>query len=160
VIGADARLRAAGLRVTQPRLAVLAEVAEHPHADVEAIAAGARARRGSLSTQAVYDIVHALTGAKLLRRIQPIGSPARFELRVGDSHHHLVCRSCGAIADIALGAGHGPPPRPDAPGSAGYVIDETEVTYWGLCPACNRSPDFGDQLLHDRRSSTPSGDTP
>lgn len=128
-------LRTVGLRVTRPRLAVLAEVTEHPHADVEAIAAGARARLGSLSTQAVYDVLHALTGAGLLRRVEPAGSPARFEIQSGDNHHHLVCRVCGAIVDVDCATGQAPCLQ--ASDDAGYRIDEAEVTYWGLCPACH-----------------------
>ncbi len=98
---AEDDLRAAGLRVTRPRVAVLAEVSAHPHADVDTIATAARARLGSVSTQAIYDVVHALTDAGLLRRFQPAGSPARFELATGDNHHHLVCRSCQQIVDVA-----------------------------------------------------------
>jgi Fur family transcriptional regulator, stress-responsive regulator len=128
------RLRTAGLRVTRPRLAVLAEVAAHPHADVEAIGAGARARLGSLSTQAVYDVVHALTAAGLLRRIEPAGSPARFELDTGDNHHHLVCRLCGQIVDVDCAIGRAPCLQ--ASDEAGYLVDEAEVTYWGLCTSC------------------------
>jgi Fur family transcriptional regulator, stress-responsive regulator len=128
------RLRAVGLRVTRPRLAVLAEVAAHPHADVEAIGAGARARLGSLSTQAVYDVVHALTAAGLLRRIEPAGSPARFELDTGDNHHHLVCRLCRQIVDVECAIGRAPCLQ--ASDDAGYLVDEAEVTYWGLCGAC------------------------
>jgi Fur family transcriptional regulator, stress-responsive regulator len=128
------RLRAVGLRVTRPRLAVLAEVAAHPHADVEAIGAGARARLGSLSTQAVYDVVHALTAAGLLRRIEPAGSPARFELDTGDNHHHLVCRLCRQIVDVECAIGRAPCLQ--ASDDAGYLVDEAEVTYWGLCAAC------------------------
>jgi Fur family ferric uptake transcriptional regulator len=128
------RLRTAGLRVTRPRLAVLAEVAAHPHADVEAIGAGARARLGSLSTQAVYDVVHALTAAGLLRRIEPAGSPARFELDRGDNHHHLVCRRCRQIVDVDCAIGRAPCLR--ASDDAGYLVDEAEVTYWGLCTNC------------------------
>lgn len=131
------RLRAVGLRVTRPRLAVLAEVGEHPHADVETIAAGARARLGSLSTQAVYDVVYALTQAGLLRRIEPAGSPARFELETGDNHHHLVCRSCGQIADVECAVGEAPCLQ--ASDDGGYLVDEAEVTYWGLCTACQRA---------------------
>ena len=136
---ADDHLRAAGLRVTRPRLAVLAELAEHPHADVETIAAGARARLGSLSTQAVYDVVHALTDAGLLRRIEPAGSPARFEVQTGDNHHHLVCRACGAIVDVECATGQAP--CLEASNDAGYRVDEAEVIYWGLCPDC--------QTIHD-----------
>jgi Fur family transcriptional regulator, stress-responsive regulator len=128
------RLRAVGLRVTRPRLAVLAEVAAHPHADVEAIGAGARARLGSLSTQAVYDVVHALTAAGLLRRIEPAGSPARFELDTGDNHHHLVCRLCRQIVDVDCAIGRAPCLQ--ASDDAGYLVDEAEVTYWGLCTSC------------------------
>jgi Fur family transcriptional regulator, stress-responsive regulator len=128
------RLRAVGLRVTRPRLAVLAEVAAHPHADVEAIGAGARARLGSLSTQAVYDVVHALTAAGLLRRIEPAGSPARFELDTGDNHHHLVCRLCRQIVDVECAIGRAPCLQ--ASDDAGYLVDEAEVTYWGLCTSC------------------------
>jgi len=127
-------LRAAGLRVTRPRLAVLAEVAAHPHADVETIATGARARLGSLSTQAVYDVLHALTAADLLRQIEPAGSPARFELARGDNHHHLVCRACHDVVDVPCATGAAPCLQ--ASDDAGYLIDEAEVTYWGLCPAC------------------------
>lgn len=139
---ADDHLRAAGLRVTQPRLAVLAEVAEHPHAGVEAIAAGARARLGSLSTQAVYDVVHALTDAGLLRRIEPAGSPVRFEIQTGDNHHHLVCRACGAIVDVDCATGQAPclAARDDA----GYLVDEAEVTYWGLCLGCRATREAAD----------------
>jgi Fur family ferric uptake transcriptional regulator len=131
---ASDRLRAVGLRVTRPRLAVLAEVASRPHADVEAIGAGARARLGSLSTQAVYDVVHALTEAGLLRRIEPAGSPARFELDTGDNHHHLVCRHCGQIVDVDCAIGRAPCLQ--ASDDAGYLVDEAEVTYWGLCSDC------------------------
>jgi Fur family ferric uptake transcriptional regulator len=135
---ADDRLRAVGLRVTRPRLAVLAEVASHPHANVETIAIGARARLGSLSTQAVYDVVHALTGAGLLRRIEPAGSPARFEIATGDNHHHLVCRQCHEIVDVACATGEAP--CLEASDDAGYLVDEAEVTYWGLCTACQAAP--------------------
>jgi Fur family ferric uptake transcriptional regulator len=131
------QLRASGLRVTQPRLAVLAEVAAHPHADVETITRGARARLGSLSTQAAYDVVHALTDAGLLRHIEPAGSPARFELATGDNHHHLVCRACGQIVDVACATGEAPCLRTDV--DAGYLVDEAEVTYWGLCATCRAS---------------------
>ena len=135
---ADDSLRAAGLRVTRPRIAVLAEVASHPHADVETITGGARARLGSLSTQAVYDVVHALTDAGLLRRIEPAGSPARFELATGDNHHHLVCRACHEIVDVACATGEAPCLQ--ASDDAGYLVEEAEVTYWGLCAACRAAP--------------------
>ncbi|OBB36020.1 Fur family transcriptional regulator [Mycobacterium sp. 852002-51961_SCH5331710] len=134
----QSRLRLSGLRVTKPRVAVLAEVSEQPHADVEAITAGARKRIGSLSTQAVYDVLYALTDAGLLRRIEPAGSPARFELETGDNHHHLVCRSCGEIVDVECATGEKPCLRPDE--ESGYLIKQAEVTFWGICPECQASP--------------------
>jgi Fur family transcriptional regulator, stress-responsive regulator len=128
------RLRDAGLRVTAARLAVLAAVRGRPHATVEEIADDARARSGAVSTQAVYDVLRALAKAGLARRIEPAGSPARFEARVGDNHHHLVCRSCGAVADVDCAVGHAPCLIPDD--ASGYLIAEADVTYWGICPAC------------------------
>jgi len=131
------KLRAAGLRVTQPRLTVLAALADQPHADVDTIATAARRHLGSLSTQAVYDILKALTERGLARRIEPDGHPARFETRVGDNHHHVVCRSCGATADVDCAAGYAPCLTPSA--SDGFVVDEAEVVFWGLCPSCQSS---------------------
>jgi Fur family ferric uptake transcriptional regulator len=128
------RLRDAGLRVTSARLAVLGAVREHPHATVEEVVAGARARAGAVSVQAVYDVLRALAAAGLARRIEPAGSPARFELRVGDNHHHVVCRVCGSVADVDCATGHAPCLIPDD--ASGYVVDEADVTYWGICPAC------------------------
>jgi Fe2+ or Zn2+ uptake regulation protein len=127
-------LRAASLRVTAPRVAVLSEVYERPHTDADTIAAGVRARLGSVSTLAVYDVLRALTTAGLLRRIEPAGSPARFEARVGDNHHHVVCRQCGTVADVDCAVGEAP--CLEASNLNGFVIDEAEVTYWGLCPDC------------------------
>ena len=140
-----ALLRESALRVTRPRVAVLDAVAEHPHADVETIAAAARASLGSVSTQAVYDVLRALTGAGLVRRIEPAGSPARFEARVGDNHHHVVCRGCGAIGDVDCAVGA----RPclEASESNGFVIDEADVTYWGVCPDC-ASPESASLPTH------------
>jgi Fur family transcriptional regulator, stress-responsive regulator len=134
-IDAGALLRASQLRVTRPRLAVLGAVTDHPHADVETIAATARARLGSISTQGVYDVLAALTRAGIVRRIEPAGSPARFEARVGDNHHHLVCRGCGEISDVDCVVGR----RPclEVSGSDGFVIDEAEIIFWGLCPTCS-----------------------
>jgi len=131
------RLRAAGLRVTTPRLAVLGAVREGPHATVEEIAVRARERVGTVSTQGVYDVLHALAKAGLARRIEPAGSAARYEARVGDNHHHLVCRICGDVADVDCAVGHAPCLNPGD--AAGYVIDEADVTYWGICPACQTS---------------------
>ena len=127
-------LRAAELRVTRPRVAVLAAVHEHPHADTDTLIGAVRGVVGDVSHQAVYDVLRALTGAGLVRRIEPAGSVARYEARVGDNHHHVVCRSCGAIADVDCAVGH--VPCLTAADDAGYEIDEAEVTYWGLCPAC------------------------
>ena len=129
-----AQLRDAGLRVTRPRLAVIEALGRQPHADADSIAEAARAELGTVSTQAIYDVLKAFTAAGLVRRIEPAGSPARFELRVGDNHHHVVCRSCGAIADVDCA--HGSAPCLTASDDHGFSIDEAEVTYWGICPDC------------------------
>jgi Fur family ferric uptake transcriptional regulator len=127
-------LREADLRVTQPRLAVLNAVYGHPHADTSSIIGFVREDLGEVSHQAVYDVLRALTGAGLVRHIQPPGSVARYESRVGDNHHHIVCRSCGAIADVDCATGE--TPCLTASEDHGYAIDEAEVVYWGLCPEC------------------------
>jgi Fur family ferric uptake transcriptional regulator len=129
-----AALHNAGLRVTAPRVAVLSEVTEGKHIAADQIAQAARDRLGTISTQAVYDVLGALTRAGLVRRIEPAGSPARYETRVGDNHHHVVCRSCGAISDVDCAVGERPCLSPADAG--GFVIDEAEVTFWGLCPTC------------------------
>lgn len=132
------QLRAADLRVTRPRIAVLEAVHAHPHADTDTIFGAVRAALPEVSRQAVYDVLHALTGARLVRRIQPSGSVARYESRVGDNHHHVVCRGCGAIADIDCAVGDAPCLTPADPHGSleGFVLDEAEVIYWGLCPDC------------------------
>jgi Fe2+ or Zn2+ uptake regulation protein len=131
-------LRSRGLKATAPRLAVLEAVAHlSGHPDVEAIARQARARIGTISTQAVYDNLRALTEAGLVRRIEPAGSPARYETRVGDNHHHVVCRRCGAAQDVDCVAGAAPCLDPASTG--GFSVDEAEVTFWGLCPDCQSS---------------------
>ena len=127
-------LREASLRVTAPRRAVLAVVHEHPHADTETLLARTRERLGAVSHQAVYDVLRALTDSGLVRRIQPAGSVALYEARVGDNHHHVVCRSCGAVGDVDCAVGH--TPCLTASDDAGFQIDEAEVVYWGRCPAC------------------------
>jgi Fur family transcriptional regulator, stress-responsive regulator len=127
-------LRGARLRVTRPRLAVLAAVHEHPHADTESIIGTVREDLGRVSHQAVYDVLRALTEAGLLRRIQPSRSVARYEPQLGDNHHHLVCRSCGSIADVDCAVGAAPCLAPLE--DHGYALDEAEVIYWGLCPSC------------------------
>jgi Fur family transcriptional regulator, stress-responsive regulator len=130
-------LRGAGLRVTAARVALLDTVRAGDHLDVEAIASGVRDRVGHISLQAVYEALHALTTAGLVRRIEPPGSPARFEGRVGDNHHHLVCRSCGSVADVDCAVGHAP--CLTAADDRGFAVDEAEVIYWGLCPSCSHS---------------------
>ncbi|GAA5086389.1 Fur family ferric uptake transcriptional regulator [Thermocatellispora tengchongensis] len=128
-------LRGAGLRVTAARVALLETVREGDHLGVEAIASGVRARVGHISLQAVYEALHALTAAGLVRRIEPAGSSARFEGRVGDNHHHIVCRSCGAVADVDCSVGEAP--CLTASDDHGFAIDEAEVIFWGLCPGCS-----------------------
>jgi Fur family ferric uptake transcriptional regulator len=134
-------LRRAGLRVTAARVALLEVVRAGDHLGVEAIAERVRDRVGHISLQAVYDALNALTAAGLVRKIEPAGSPARYEGRVGDNHHHVACRSCGAVADVDCATGAAP--CLTASDDHGYVIDEAEVIYWGLCPACStsRSPE-------------------
>jgi Fur family transcriptional regulator, stress-responsive regulator len=132
------KLRQAGLRVTRPRVAVLTAVYAHPHADTDSIIGIVRGDLPDVSHQAVYDSLHALTAAGLVRRIQPAGSVARYESRVGDNHHHVVCRSCGEISDVDCAVGEAP--CLTASDDRGYSIDEAEVVYWGLCPACCAPP--------------------
>ena len=131
-------LRAVSLRVTRPRTAVLTVVRDNPHADVDAVAGKVREQLGSVSTQAVYNVLSALVGANLVRRIEPAGSPARFEARVGDNHHHAVCRLCGAVSDVDCAMGYAPCLQVE--NANGFVIEEAEVTYWGLCPDCQTMP--------------------
>ncbi|MEP7764864.1 Fur family transcriptional regulator [Sanguibacter sp. 25GB23B1] len=130
----DVELRSAGLRVTATRLAVLEAVSQHPHSDAEHVVADVRAAIGTASVQAVYDILAALTAAELVRRIEPAGHPARYERRVGDNHHHIVCRVCGALEDVDCSVGPSPCLAPSA--DHGFTVEEAEVTYWGLCPRC------------------------
>ena len=129
-----ALLRSVGMRVTGPRLAVLRALSEHPHTDADTVARAVRDRIGSVSTQAVYDVLRALTAAGLVRRVEPAGSRSRYETRVGDNHHHLVCRGCGAVADVDCAVGAAPCLTPSDGG--GFVVDEAEVTFWGLCAQC------------------------
>lgn len=127
-------LRGASLRVTRPRVAVLGAVARHPHADTDSVIRAVRAELPEVSHQTVYDSLNALTAAGLVRRIQPSGSVARYESRVGDNHHHVVCRACGVIADVDCAVGEAP--CLTAADDLGFAIDEAEVIYWGLCPDC------------------------
>jgi Fe2+ or Zn2+ uptake regulation protein len=133
--GIVAELRAAGLRVTAARVALLETVRDGDHLGVDAIAAGVRRRVGHISLQAVYEALHALSAAGLIRRIEPAGNPVRFEGRVGDNHHHLVCRSCGVVADVDCAVGAAP--CLTASDDQGFSIDEADVIYWGLCSACS-----------------------
>ena len=132
-----ALLRSAGLRVTSPRLAVLAVVDSCPHIAAEDVATEVRERLGAVSTQTVYDALRVCTDVGLMRRIEPAGSPARYERRTGDNHHHLVCRHCGRIEDVECAVGHAPCLQTD--GDHGFTIDEAEVNYWGVCPDCRAS---------------------
>jgi Fur family transcriptional regulator, stress-responsive regulator len=135
----ESLLRGVALRVTRPRVAVLSAVHDHPHADTSSIIAAVREDLGDVSHQAVYDVLRALTAADLVRCIEPPGSVPRYEARVGDNHHHIVCRSCGAIADVDCAVGPAPCLTPSD--DHGFVIDEAEVVYRGLCPACSTTTD-------------------
>jgi Fe2+ or Zn2+ uptake regulation protein len=150
-------LRGAGLRVTRPRLAVLGAVRASPHGDTDSLIAAARAQLGAVSHQAVYDVLRVLTDSGLVRRIQPQGSVGRYEARVGDNHHHLVCRVCGRITDVDCAAGEAPclTPSVDALASdEGFVLEESEVIYWGTCGSCATAPaPAGHPPLPDRPSA-------
>ena len=131
-------LRGAGLRVTAVRVALLDTVRAGDHLGVDGVASGVRARVGHVSLQAVYEALHALTAAGLVRRIEPAGRPPRYEGRVGDNHHHLVCRSCGVVADVDCAVGEAPCLFPSD--DRGFSLDEAEVIYWGLCAECSAHP--------------------
>ena len=131
---AEQSLREAGLRVTRPRLAVLTAVQTHPHADTDTLVRAVREQAGEVSHQAVYDGLRVLTATGLVRRIEPAGSVARYESRVADNHHHVVCRTCGVIADVDCATGD--TPCLTASDDHGFRIDEAEVVYWGTCPGC------------------------
>ena len=134
VVDVEQRLRGAGLRVTRQRVAVLEALADHPHTDTAEVLADVRTRLDSVSHQAVYDCLATLPDAGLVRRIQPAGSTAHYEVQSGDNHHHLVCRGCGAVVDVPCVTGSAP--CLEAGEDHGFVIDEAEVIYWGTCPAC------------------------
>lgn len=154
------RLRAADLRVTRPRLAVLTAVQSHPHADTDTVFSAVRGELPEVSRQAVYDVLAALTSAGLLRRIQPSGSVARYEARVDDNHHHIVCRGCGSIADIDCQVGDAPCLTPFDGGDGavleGFVLDEAEVIYWGSCPDCSTRQTSGSQPVITADSPKPN----
>ncbi len=142
-------LRAAGLRVTRPRLAVLQALAAHPHAGADTVLGVVRRDLGGVSTQAVYDVLNVFAERGVARRIQPAGSVARYELRSGDNHHHVVCRRCGTVADVDCAIGEAPCLDPSA--THGFVIDEAEVTYWGTCPQC-----LENQCLQTTNTTSPA----
>ncbi len=133
------RLRSVGLRVTRPRVAVLDAIVAQPHSDADRVAAAVREKLGSVSTQAVYDVLRACVDAGLLRRIEPAGSAARYEARIADNHHHLVCRKCGTVADVDCAVGAAPCLDPSD--AHGFTVDEAEIVFWGLCPNCRRADD-------------------
>lgn len=144
-------LRGAGLRVTTHRVAVLMWLSGHPHATVDDIRSGVCRRLGSVSTQAMYDVLAACTGADLARRIEPAGHPARYECRTGDNHHHLVCRSCGRTEDVDCAIGARPCLTPSD--ARGFDVDEAEVVFWGYCPRCRNG-------LVSQSKPTTTADTP
>ena len=131
------RLRSAGLRVTQPRLAVLETVRQSSHLAADQVSDRVRERIGTVSTQAVYDALNTLTEHEILRKIEPAGSAMLFEINLGDNHHHIVCRECGAVADVDCAVGSMPCAVPQQ--THGFIVEEAEVTYWGLCPDCAES---------------------
>ncbi|WP_024288681.1 Fur family transcriptional regulator [Cellulomonas sp. KRMCY2] len=130
-------LRDHGLRVTAPRIAVLDAVGRLPHATADTVLRAVRTTVPTVSVQTVYDVLHALTHAGLLREIEPAGHAARYERRVGDNHHHIVCRSCGALDDVDCAIGDSPCLVPSS--TSGFTVELAEVTYWGLCPACREA---------------------
>lgn len=134
--GLVAALRGAGLRVTAPRVAVLETLQQHPHAEAARVIEHTRERAHGVSVQGVYDVLAALTGARLVRRIQPAHAVARYELDLGDNHHHVVCRDCDVLVDVPCAVGSAPCLDPTPAEAVGFAVDEAEVIYWGRCPAC------------------------
>jgi Fur family transcriptional regulator, stress-responsive regulator len=143
-------VRGVGLRVTRPRIAVLAAVHDHPHADTHSIIGAVREQFGGVSHQAVYYVLSTLTEAGLVRRFQPMGSLVRYEARVGDNHHHVVCRSCGAITDVDCAVGEAPCLTPTD--GSGFEVGEAEVIYWGRCPDCSAALRTADDPAGDGRA--------
>ena len=138
---ATERLRDRGLRVTRPRIAVLSILARGGHLRVDEVRRHTADELGTVSVQAIYDVLSTLADAELVRRIEPAGSPTQYEIRVGDNHHHLVCRGCGRVEDVDCAIGRQACLHPRD--SAGFVVDEAEVTYWGLCPHCQAANEGG-----------------
>ena len=151
-----ALLRQHGVQVTAQRLAVLRAVSERPHSTADDLDKVVRAELGAISRQAVYDALGTLTDRGILRRLQPAGSPARYETRVGDNHHHLICRSCGRMVDVDCAVGD--TPCLTAADDSGYVIDEAEVIYWGRCPECLGASDPPQPASTQPATSTERGD--
>lgn len=139
-------LQAAGLRITRPRLRVLKVLRTRPHSTADAVLQAAREAEVSISVQTVYDVLAACTQAGLLRRIEPAGSPALYETRTGDNHHHVVCRDCGRVSDVDCVTGRAPCLHPSD--AAGYDVDEAEVVFWGRCAACARAADARSTTCH------------
>jgi Fe2+ or Zn2+ uptake regulation protein len=133
-ISPESQLRDAGLRVTAGRIAVLAAIEEHPHSDADTLCGIVRTQLPAISVQSVHNVLHDLTDSELLRRIEPAGSSARYERRLGDNHHHVVCSVCGTIADVDCVHGEAPCLTPS--NTSGFVIDTAEITFWGVCPDC------------------------
>ena len=148
----EEQLRSAELRVTRPRVAVLEAVGRHPHADTDSLLSAVRTVLPEVSRQAVYDVLAALTDAGLVRRLQPSGSVARYETRIGDNHHHIVCRSCGSIGDVDCAAGSAPCLDPIS-SDAGFLVDEAEVIYWGHCPECAEELSVDSPTKHRRSNA-------
>jgi len=163
-VEAATALRDSGLRVTKQRVAVMSALDAAPHSGADAVLARVRDEVGQVSTQAVYDVLNVLTDRELVRRIQPAGSSARYELRVDDNHHHLVCRECGSVQDVDCATGAapcldtGPKTNADAP-AAGFVVDEAEVTFWGVCSTCSTSTGEQRQSRNDVLPTHTSGNT-
>jgi Fur family transcriptional regulator, stress-responsive regulator len=127
-------LRRAGLRVTAPRVVVLARLREAPHSSADELLAWAETRAAAISRQGMYDVLASLEKAGLVRRIEPAGHASRYETRVADNHHHVICRSCGTIADVDCAVGAMPCVQPSSP--SGFTVEEAEINFWGLCPSC------------------------
>lgn len=149
----DDLLRAAGLRVTAPRVMVLRVLAMRPHVPADVVLDAVRSEYGAVSAQGVYDVLRICTEAGIVRRIEPAGASALYELRVGDNHHHLVCRACGAVADVDCAVGRRPCLEPKD--ALGFAVDEAEVVYWGTCPVCQKARDEQNDSARRRKGAAP-----
>ncbi|MEY2453362.1 MAG: Fur family transcriptional regulator, stress-responsive regulator [Acidimicrobiaceae bacterium] len=149
----DDLLRGAGLRVTAPRVMVLRALAARPHVPADVVFETVRSEHGAVSAQGVYDVLRICTDAGIVRRIEPARAPALYELRVADNHHHLVCRVCGAVADVDCAVGSVPCLEPKD--ALGFDVDEAEVVYWGTCPACQKAREKKDSNARRRKGAAP-----